>query len=45
MQGLGIETGIDLAKVVKVGDFISQALGRSNQSRVGPALLARNARL
>lgn len=43
MHGLGIETGIDLDKVVATGDFISKLLGRSNASRAGRALLAKTA--
>ncbi|WP_186103455.1 hydroxymethylglutaryl-CoA lyase [Burkholderia gladioli] len=39
MQGLGIETGIDLGEVVEAGDFISRAIGRENASRAGRALL------
>lgn len=42
LHGLGITTGIDLEKVVQAGNFISQALGRQNQSRAGRALLARH---
>lgn len=41
LQGLGIETGIDLEAVVRTGDFISQAIGRPNASRVGRAMLAK----
>ncbi|WP_070108024.1 hydroxymethylglutaryl-CoA lyase [Burkholderia plantarii] len=41
MQGLGIETGIDLIEVVEAGDFISRAIGRENASRAGRALLAK----
>jgi hydroxymethylglutaryl-CoA lyase len=41
MNGLGIETGIDLAQVVAIGDFISTATGKPNVSRAGKALLAR----
>ncbi|WP_186222190.1 hydroxymethylglutaryl-CoA lyase [Burkholderia gladioli] len=41
MQGLGIETGIDLGKVVEAGDFISRAIGRENASRAGRALLVK----
>ena len=41
MNGLGIETGIDLAHVVEIGDFISNAIGRPNVSRAGKALLAK----
>lgn len=41
LNGLGIETGIDLEAVVRAGDFISQHLRRPNGSRAGRALLAR----
>ena len=41
MQGLGIETGIDLAQVVDAGQFISDALGRPSGSRAGRALAAK----
>ncbi len=40
MHGLGIETGVDIYKVVKAGDMICQYLGRKNQSKVANALLA-----
>ena len=43
LHGLGIETGIDLDKLVDAGDFISQAIGKPNGSRVARALLARRA--
>jgi len=38
LDGLGIETGIDLLSLVEVGAWISAKLGRSNKSRVGQAL-------
>ncbi|MBC7499887.1 MAG: hydroxymethylglutaryl-CoA lyase [Herminiimonas sp.] len=41
MQGLGIETGIDLDAVVDAGQFISQHLGRKAVSRAGNAIAAR----
>jgi hydroxymethylglutaryl-CoA lyase len=43
MQGLGIETGIDLDQVVDAGQFISQALGRKAISRAGNAIAAKRA--
>jgi hydroxymethylglutaryl-CoA lyase len=43
MQGLGIATNIDLQQVVKVGQFISQHLGRQPVSRTGNALATRSA--
>ena len=41
LDGLGIETGIDLDALVDAGAFISQQLGRPPVSRVGRALLAK----
>jgi hydroxymethylglutaryl-CoA lyase len=43
MQGLGIQTGIDLQLVVDAGQFISQHLGRKAVSRAGNAIAARHA--
>ena len=43
LNGLGIETGIDLDALVEAGDFISQHLGRPSGSRVARALLAKRA--
>jgi len=40
MHGLGIETGIDIFKVVAAGDQMCKILGRKNQSKVANALLA-----
>ncbi|AXM95079.1 hydroxymethylglutaryl-CoA lyase [Pseudomonas plecoglossicida] len=37
LQGLGIETGIDLDKLIAAGQRISQVLGRANGSRVARA--------
>ena len=41
MQGLGIETGIDLAKLAAIGDWISTALTRPNGAKAGRALCAK----
>ena len=41
LHGLGIHTGVDLEAVVRAGDYISQAIGRTNSSRVGRALLTK----
>lgn len=38
LNGLGIETGIDLSRLVEVGNAISDHLGRQNQSRAACAL-------
>ena len=43
LNGLGIETGIDIDKLVDAGAFISSQLGRPPVSRVGRALLAKRA--
>ena len=41
MQGLGLETGVSLMKVVEAGDMMCKAIGRTNQSKVAKALLNR----
>ncbi|QQX84576.1 hydroxymethylglutaryl-CoA lyase [Cupriavidus necator] len=41
LHGMGIHTGIDLEAVVRTGDYISQAIGRANSSRVGRAMLTK----
>jgi len=41
LHGLGIETGIDLAKLAAVGDWISSAINRPNGAKAGRALCAR----
>ncbi len=38
LNGMGISSGVDLNKLVKVGNSISQKLGRKNQSKVAIAL-------
>ena len=43
LNGLGIETGINLDRLVDAGAFISGVLGRLPVSRVGRALLAKRA--
>ena len=43
LNGLGIETGIDLDQLVDAGEFISTVLGRKPVSRSGNALLAKRA--
>jgi hydroxymethylglutaryl-CoA lyase len=43
MNGLGIETGVDLDKVVDAGQFISSFLGRKAASRAGNAIAAKRA--
>jgi len=41
MHGLGIETGIDLAKLAAIGDWISSAIDRPNGARAGRAICVR----
>jgi hydroxymethylglutaryl-CoA lyase len=43
LQGLGIETGVDLERLVEVGRWISAALGREPGSKAGRALAAKKA--
>jgi len=43
LEGLGIETGIDLQALVDAGAYISEVLGRAPVSRAGKALLAKRA--
>lgn len=38
LNGMGIETGVNLEKLVNVGAWITDQLGRSNGSKVGQAL-------
>ena len=41
LQGMGVETGIDLDALVDAGGYISGVIGRAPASRAGKALLAR----
>jgi hydroxymethylglutaryl-CoA lyase len=43
LHGMGIDTGLDLDKLIDAGVFISDALGRPTQSRVAKAMLAKRA--
>lgn len=40
MHGLGIETGVDIYKLVAIGELFCKALNRRNQSKVAGALMA-----
>ena len=44
LHGLGIETGLDLDRLVDTGQWISAQLGRRGMSRAGNALAARTTR-
>ena len=41
LNGLGIETGIDLDKLAETGTWITQTIGRPNRSKVSVALAAK----
>ncbi|MCH4561836.1 hydroxymethylglutaryl-CoA lyase [Halomonas sp. EGI 63088] len=41
LNGLGIETGIDLEALAETGTWITRAIGRPNRSKVGVALNSR----
>ncbi|RYX93160.1 MAG: hydroxymethylglutaryl-CoA lyase [Comamonadaceae bacterium] len=43
LQGMGIETGIDLEQLIDAGKYISDFLGRKPQSRAATALLNKRA--
>ncbi len=43
LNGLGIETGIDLAKLAAIGHWISGAINRPNGAKAGRALWAKTA--
>ena len=40
-HGMGIKTGVNLDSLVDIGEWISRTLNRENQSRAGPAILAK----
>jgi hydroxymethylglutaryl-CoA lyase len=40
-ESLGLKTGVDIAKLAEVGDWISKEVGRANESRAGKATMAR----
>lgn len=41
LHGENLETGVDLNKIVKIGEFISSQLQRQNQSKAAAAILAK----
>ena len=40
-HGMGVQTGVDLDKLVDIGEWISQTLHRRNESRAGTAIYAK----
>ncbi|KAK0173066.1 hypothetical protein PV328_006319 [Microctonus aethiopoides] len=45
LHGESLTTGVDLKKIIDIGDWISKELNKENQSKVGVALLAKNKQL
>ena len=43
LDGLGIETGVNIAKLIAAGEYICAALGRPTNSRAAKALMAKAA--
>jgi hydroxymethylglutaryl-CoA lyase len=41
LHGLGIETGVDLDKLVEIGQWICSALGKEPASKAGRAMAAK----
>ena len=44
LEGLGIESGVDLDQVVDAGVYISSAIGRPSASRASTAIMAQRRR-
>ena len=42
LNGLGIDTGVDLESLIAAGQFVMQALGRRTGSKVANALISKN---
>jgi hydroxymethylglutaryl-CoA lyase len=42
LSNMGIETGVDLDKLVQIGDNISNTLQRNNQAKTGQAMMAKS---
>jgi hydroxymethylglutaryl-CoA lyase len=45
LHGLGIDTGVDLARLIDAGDYICAALGRQTTSKVARAVIAKRAKV
>lgn len=41
LRGLGVDTGVDLEKLIDAGQFMSVALGRPTGSKVSRAILSK----
>ena len=44
LNGLGIETGVNLSQLLKASDFIDAQLGRKTASKAGSALRKRDSK-
>jgi hydroxymethylglutaryl-CoA lyase len=44
LQGLGMQTGVDLDQLVEIGQWISGLLGREPASKVNRAIVAKKAK-
>ncbi|WP_367607326.1 hydroxymethylglutaryl-CoA lyase [Legionella sp. W05-934-2] len=44
MHGSGMETGVDIYKVVEAGDWLCRTINRANQSKVAKALIGNDSR-
>ena len=42
LDGMGIETGVDMGKLIEAGDFICKVLGRTTLSRAARAIAAKS---
>jgi hydroxymethylglutaryl-CoA lyase len=42
LDGLGVETGVDIAKLIAAGDYICEVLGRATQSKAARAFAAKH---
>jgi hydroxymethylglutaryl-CoA lyase len=41
LHGMGVQTGIDIAKLSQAGEFICRVLGRTSNSKAGAAIAAK----
>lgn len=41
LESMGVRTGVDLTKILEVGEFITGVLGRSGHSKAAAALKAK----
>lgn len=41
LESMGVRTGVDLSKILEVGEFITGVLGRQGQSKAAAAIRAK----